>query len=128
MDASPLTVVFGSLTVLFLVLIWVIVIRKNASIDELARVERTLYASAGEIVTCLNGHEICTVAKDIFIFDLISASQFENWRNQKAPVPHDTIEPCTTCGAPYISSKMPYGGMRLHIDGEWRTTRPATFA
>jgi hypothetical protein len=106
-----------------MVAMYVIFIRKNASKDELARIEPTRYAKAGEIVTCLNGHEICTVAKDIFVFDLISVSQFKNWRHQPQPVPHDTIKSCTTCGAPYVSSEMPYGGTRLHIDGEWRTTR-----
>ena len=123
MDASPLTMVFGSLTVLFLVLIWVIAIRKNAVTDERARAEPVLYAKAGEIVTCLNGHEICELAKDIFVADHISASQFKWWRNQMAAKPNTPIEPCHTCGAPYVKSGTPYGGTYLHIDGEWRTTR-----
>jgi len=109
--------------VLAMVAIYVILIRKHASKDERARVERTLYASAGEIVTCLNGHEICELAKDIFVADLISVSQFKNWRHQPQPQPHDPITPCMVCRAPYVNSTTAYGGTQLHIDGEWRTTR-----
>jgi hypothetical protein len=109
--------------VLAMVAMYVIFIRKNASKDEHARVERTLYASAGELVTCLNGHEICELAKDIFVADLISVNQFKNWRHQPQPQPRDPITPCMSCGAPYVTSTTAYGGTKLHIDGEWRTTR-----
>ena len=104
-------------------LILVLFIRKNnftgAYTEE---AEPTLYAKAGEIVTCLGGHEICELAKDIFVADPIQTSQFTNWRNQKPPEPNDPIEPCKTCGEPFVKSAMPYGGTRLHINGEWRTT------
>jgi hypothetical protein len=114
--ASVVFLVLASITILFYVLfIW----KRN---HETKPTKFILYAKAGEIVTCLNGHEICDVAKDIFVADLISINQFENWRHQPQPVPHDTIKPCMTCGAPYIKSDMPYGGTRLHINGKWRTT------
>lgn len=107
---------------LVIMAIYVIVIRENASNEERARVEPTLYASAGEVVTCTNGHEICEIAKSIFVADLISVNQFINWRHQPQPQPRDPITPCMTCGAPYIQSDSGMAAMRLHINGEWRTT------
>ncbi len=123
MDTTTTVGLYAIVICLFSIMVWVIFIRENASNDERARVERTLYASTGEIVTCLNGHEICELAKDIFVADLISVSQFKNWRHQPQPQPHDSITPCMTCGAPYVTSTTAYGGTRLHIDGKWRTTR-----
>ena len=79
-----------------------------------------LYASKGEIVSCENGHEICDVSRDVYVGDLIIVNQFENWRNQTAPMPNDVIKPCHTCGARFIDSKIPYGGTWLHINGQWR--------
>jgi hypothetical protein len=125
MDTGLLMIAFICV-VLVIVAIAVVAIRENASIDERARVEPTLYASAGEIVTCLNGHEICEIAKDIFVAEMISVAQFKNWRHQPQPQPHDEITPCMSCGAPYVNSTTSYGGTRLHIDGKWRTTRHDT--
>ena len=116
-------VILAIVGILLIVLGKVSLIRKNASKDELARAEQTLYASAGEIVTCLNGHEICELAKDIFVADLISVEQFKNWRHQPEPQPRDPITPCMSCGAPYVTSASVYAGTRLHINGVWRTTR-----
>ena len=116
-------VILAIVGILLIVLGKVSLIRKNASKDERARVEQTLYASAGEIVTCLNGHEICELAKDIFVADLISVEQFKNWRHQPQPQPRYPITPCMSCGAPYVTSTTAYGGTRLHINGVWRTTR-----
>ena len=79
-----------------------------------------LYASKGEVVTCENGHEICDMAKDVFVDDCLMVEQFENWRNQKPPMPCEVITPCQTCGAPFVKSEMPFGGTWLHINGEWR--------
>jgi len=79
-----------------------------------------LYASKGEVVTCENGHEICELSKDVFVDDLIMVEQFENWRNQKPPMPCEVITPCQTCGARYLMSEIPFGGSWLHINGQWR--------
>lgn len=79
-----------------------------------------LYASKGEVVSCENDHEICDMAKDVFVNDRIMVEQFENWRNQESPKPNDVITPCKICGAPFVVSELPYGGTWLHINGEWR--------
>lgn len=79
-----------------------------------------LIARAGEVVTCENGHEICDVARDIFLHDHVSPSQFTNWRNQPAPQPGENIRPCHECGADYISAPGRFGGHKLRVAGEWR--------
>ncbi len=104
-------------------LLYVLFIRDNNlanAYDEKA--EPVLYAKTGEIVTCLGGHEICELAKDIFVADPLQSSQFTNWRNQEPAEPNSPIMPCKTCGEPYIKSAAPYGGTWLHINGEWLTT------
>jgi len=85
--------------------------------------EPQLYAAKGEVVSCTTGHEVCELSRDVYIGDTVQSEQFTNWRNQKPPIAGDLIAPCQTCGHPFIMSQMPYGGSRLHIDGEWRTTK-----
>lgn len=85
--------------------------------------EPILYAKKGEVVTCTNGHEICELAKDVYVNEPLMAEKFINWKNQEPAKPCDVIAPCNACGEPFIKSAMPYGGIWLHIDGEWRTTR-----
>jgi hypothetical protein len=90
--------------------------------------EPVLYAKKGEVITCTGGHEICELARDIFVGDTMIAEGFITWRNQDPAKPGDVIVPCKTCGEPFIKSSMSYGGSQLHIDGEWRTTRePPTY-
>jgi len=98
-------------------LIWMFAPRKT---DRLTY-ERVLYAKKGEIITCTNDHEICELAKDVYVGGLLVAEEFINWRNQEPAKPCDVITPCKTCGEPFIKSAMPYGGNHLHIAGEWRT-------
>ena len=84
--------------------------------------EPVLYAKKGEIITCTSGHEICELARDIYVREALMAEQLTNWKNQDSAKPCDVITPCNTCGEPFVKSEMPNGGIWLHIDGEWRTT------
>ena len=84
--------------------------------------EQKLYASKGEVVTCTNGHEICELGRNVYVGGNIESEAFVNWRNTEPAQPGDAFEPCKTCGASYIRSAGGFGA-RLHINGEWRTTR-----
>jgi hypothetical protein len=86
--------------------------------------EPILYAKKGEIISCTGGHEICELAKDVYVGGTLVADKFTNWRNQEPAKPHDVVAPCKTCGAPFIKQMSHHGGSQLHIDREWRTTRP----
>ena len=116
---EPITIAGISFVVLiFLTTLFYVLVIRNKPHDTVPT-KFILYAKAGEVVTCTGGHEICDLAKDIFVADLIQTGQFTNWRNQEPPEPHSPIMPCKTCGEPFIKGTY---GMQLYINGEWRTT------
>ncbi len=82
-----------------------------------------IFAKAGELVTCENGHEICEVATDLHTQAKITASQFRNWRFPIDTTPGNTVPNCPQCGAKFMGhpepDKFPEGG-KLHVGDEWR--------
>lgn len=73
-------------------------------------------ATAGELLTCENGHVIAEVARDLMPFEMISPGDFTHWRMGKPT--SDEVAPCM-CGALYINVKS-FGGVYPHIGDEWR--------
>ena len=92
--------------------------RRAISRDVIERVEIDLpvYAKAGEVVTCENGHPICE-----FVVDVISGAtqnlpkQLGNWRQKVPTVGQMPIPRCAVCGARFAIA----GGI-FHIGSEWR--------
>lgn len=81
-----------------------------------------VFAKAGEVVTCENGHPICTVARDIHTKDTMTAGQFKDWKIDIDTRPGAAIPFCPTCGAPFIAhpkGTFPERG-KVFIDGKWR--------
>lgn len=77
------------------------------------------FAEAGEIVTCENGHEICAVAVPLHRETALSTAHFTDWKIPE-PKKGSAIEPCPQCGGAYITEGPNFGGLSLHVSGEWR--------
>lgn len=78
-------------------------------------VPKGVYALAGEIITCENGHPICEFVKTVETGAIQNvAEQIGKWR-QKAPTVGDfPIPGCAICGAEWTD------GQTYHIAGAWR--------
>lgn len=80
-----------------------------------------LYAKAGEIVTCENGHEIATVRQDIFRYTRAKRDQF-SWREGAEPelcTPY-SANVCPHCGGRYIAVNAVKGTVMHFAEGGWR--------
>jgi hypothetical protein len=67
----------------------------------------------GDVVTCENGHEVCTVTADIFVETLNWGTHFGDWK-QKEPTVGDRLPLwCAVCGAPYMAQT-------IERHGDWR--------
>ena len=76
-----------------------------------------LYAQNGEQITCENGHEICSAAKDIHLGTTVSVESFQDWKIE-APKVGDAIDGrCPICGAYWMNKT----GWELHVGNEWRS-------
>lgn len=75
----------------------------------------TVYANAGEKVTCENGHPICEFVKTVHVGEMQALEhQLGNWQQ---PVPDGGALPipgCAACGAAFTD------GMLFHINQAWR--------
>ena len=76
-----------------------------------------LWATKGEIVTCVLGHPICDVARDIHVGDGRSSGDFTNW-HQPQPSPSTSLADirCTICRAVWVRPD----GMTYHFENGWR--------
>lgn len=78
-----------------------------------------LFARRGEMVTCVNGHVICVVDRDIVRGERANIqNQFTDW-HQPMPDPAAVIPACAQCGDIWFMNDHLHG-MRLHISGDWR--------
>jgi hypothetical protein len=76
------------------------------------------YAFEGEKVTCENGHEICTIGRDIIIGQMQDVSRdYKDWKQTPAVAGSNYNSlACEQCGAKWIIS-----GPILHFaEGGWR--------
>ncbi len=73
----------------------------------------TLYAKAGERVTCENGHTICLVGRDLQWGGYYQEGDFIDWL-QPEPAVGTMPEPCKRCGAAW------WRGQCYHFADGWR--------
>lgn len=76
----------------------------------------TIFAKAGEWVTCESGHRICQIARDLELGELQLANDFTNWQ-QDEPAPGAMIAQCAVCGGDWYRGVT---GLEMHIGGKWR--------
>ena len=76
---------------------------------------KDIYARAGEIVTCENGHPICEFVENVFYGQIQDVTrQFGNWWQEQPKIGEFPIRGCTVCGAMFTT------GMVYHIGDSWR--------
>lgn len=89
----------------------------------------TLYARAGEFVTCTRGHDVCEIAHDIMVGDSYDPDNLTNWveapPSQVTPLPPGKGgDGKCWCGSKFWEDRaLTAGGMvgaTLHIWGNWR--------
>jgi hypothetical protein len=74
-----------------------------------------VYATAGETVTCENGHPICDFLETVHVGQEQDADrQLGNWRQDKPTVGQFPIPRCAKCGAPFAT------GVVYHFRDGWR--------
>jgi len=80
-----------------------------------------IYASAGDTVTCENGHPICDFLEDVAVGKIPDLhKQLGNWRQpepQKGDLPKD--HPCAVCGARWFNHPATLG-VTFHFQDGWR--------
>lgn len=74
----------------------------------------SLYAKAGEVITCESGHEICTIGRNIYKGATQIMEDLINWRQQEPKIGCN-IPVCAICGADFYVSNIfpPYGGVKV---------------
>ena len=79
-----------------------------------------LWAHEGEVVTCINGHAICDIARSLYVGERRDNSHFINWRIAK-PVETDPVGKlrCAQCRGVWIRGST-RGGYQFHFDNGWR--------
>lgn len=83
-----------------------------------AQVTQSIYASAGEHLTCPNGHVIGTFNQDIASEDPMRAADID-WSGRNSSKPGHVVAPCAECGEHYLRVK-DSGGTQAHIGEAWR--------
>ena len=81
-----------------------------------------LWAKAGESVTCIKGHPICDISRDIYVRDGKGrqGSDFTNWQQPEpdTSVPVAKIR-CTQCRGVWVRGN-PRDGFQFHFADGWR--------
>ena len=75
-----------------------------------------VYASKGEVVTCVNGHPIYKISGNIFIVRSPISIQVERTKGQLTA---DECAPRCKCGAPY--ARWIGTNIELHFSDGWRS-------
>jgi hypothetical protein len=60
-------------------------------------------AKAGDIIRCINGHDLFRVLVDIIPGAVIESKNFSPIGDTPAPQAGKPIEPCHICGTPWIT-------------------------
>lgn len=79
------------------------------------------FAEAGEIVTCENGHEICTVLADLHRGQKVQAEMFGDW--QEGQIKGEAGNAIATCHCGALFVKQQGTGFALHFPDGWRPKR-----
>jgi len=82
---------------------------------ETVEIDLPVYASAGETVTCENGHPICTFVSNVCVGAIFRASDLGHWRQEEPKVGQRPIPRCAACGARFALA-----GNIFHIGDFWR--------
>ena len=84
---------------------------------------KSVYAHAGEWITCERGHKICQVTHDIRVGDMQSPDiDFGEWQQEEPKVGAFPIPRCALCGARFTS------GTVYHFEDGWRTSKQSDAA
>lgn len=72
--------------------------------------EKTLWASKGEAVTCINGHAVCEIAHNLYAGDKRSAADFCNWRQPEPEKSKSVAEiRCVECRGVWVRGNLDAG-------------------
>jgi hypothetical protein len=87
---------------------------------ETVEIDLPVYAHAGEVVTCENGHEICTFKETVMVGQIQELDrQIGDFRQERPKVGDMLPLYCTICGARWAGA---WG--TFHFKGGWRLDRP----
>jgi len=83
-----------------------------------------LWARQGESVTCIKGHAICDMARDVYVGDGRAAEDFTNWRQPEPDKSQSVAElRCAQCRGVWIRGN-PRDGYQFHFGSDpkegWR--------
>jgi hypothetical protein len=79
-----------------------------------------LWASKGEVVTCINGHPICTISRDIYVGEGREDSDFENWKQDKPDRRTSVADiKCNRCRGVWLRGNK-RDGYAFHFASGWR--------
>lgn len=86
--------------------------------------EHRIWANKGEAVTCINGHAICDIARNLYIGDPRSGDDFTNWRQPEPDKSTQVAEiRCAKCRGAWVRGN-PQLGYQFHFGSEkhggWR--------
>lgn len=78
-------------------------------------VSKKIYASAGETITCENGHPICDFRETVYAGDMQNPTeQFWNWRQTKPKLGVIQLPRCEVCNGMWTM------GVIYHVGDSWR--------
>lgn len=75
-----------------------------------------IYAKSGEILTCINGHEIARLARDIIQGQYYEPGMFVGW-SRPEPEIGQKYAPCLVCGGRWWFGNE---SQHLHFKDGWR--------
>jgi hypothetical protein len=86
--------------------------------------EPPIWANKGEAVTCINGHVICEMARNVYVGEARAGEHFTNW-SQPEPDKRTHVAEirCTICRGAWVRGN-PQEGYQFHFGsnkhGGWR--------
>lgn len=82
--------------------------------------QKPLWARKGEVVTCVKGHPICIIARDIYVGDPRQSDHFENWKDPEPSRDANVAEiTCKRCRGRWLRGN-PREGYAFHFRDGWR--------
>lgn len=73
-----------------------------------------VYAWCGEVVTCENGHPVCSFTRTVFWRDMQKPGDLAFYHTQEVPAFGETnVKPCAVCGAKW------WDNQHLFFRGRW---------
>jgi hypothetical protein len=88
--------------------------------NDLSEAPRMIWARKGEVVTCIKGHPICAISRDIYVGEARMGNHFTDWQQREPDRSASVAEiRCERCRGVWLRGN-PKDGYAFHFSEGWR--------